>query len=625
MKTLEANSIDAVVTDPPYGLSFMGKKWDYDVPSVDVWREVFRVLKPGGHVLSFGGTRTYHRMVVNIEDAGFDVRDAILWHYGSGFPKSHNVSKSIDRMLGAEREVIGTLDVGPDIRGNKYKNDSGEGMIANITSPSTPEAKQWDGWGSALKPATEIICLARKPLEKGLTLAENVLKYGTGAINIDGTRIATNEIITNHSRSSESAIIKGKYGDSKAQSTHQTTGQSQGRWPANVIFDEYDEQVYILRDSVGYDLRVVLETIYASYSEMPNLQSQYANLSESQDAKEILQQEVLLLGPENETGTDGWQAPHQRSDSTDDQNKNCSRAQKPGPQSCPLLGAIPDSGLSNDLYLRGAQSRAKEIQNDVSSHGKELLHGAPTGIGEALGPFAYADRSSSPSEWDQARQPNRKPRIARQEPSQKRTLASAQGSEKAPLLVRESDLHPLFAQYFESAGFTVRAGSAEALDAQSGLLKNGGGNSASPDIQGMFGNRKSGKTKFAGDSGGASRFFYVAKASKRERNAGLEGMPEKIGSTYDGNIDHEHGNRKIGAHPDRPTEKQANTHPTVKPIKLMEYLITLITPPNGVVLDPFAGSGSTLVAAKSLGREFIGIEMSPEYFEIAQKRIEAAL
>lgn len=103
MKTLEDNSVDAVVTDPPYGLAFMGKKWDYDVPSVDIWREVYRVLKPGGHVLSFGGTRTYHRMVVNIEDAGFEIRDQVMWIYGSGFPKSHNVSKAIDKMAGGAR------------------------------------------------------------------------------------------------------------------------------------------------------------------------------------------------------------------------------------------------------------------------------------------------------------------------------------------------------------------------------------------------------------------------------------------------------------------------------------------------------------------------------------------
>lgn len=142
LKELPDNSIDSVVTDPPYGLSFMGKKWDYDVPSVDIWREVLRVLKPGGHLLSFGGTRTYHRLVVNIEDAGFEIRDQIQWLYGSGFPKSHNLK--------------------------------GEHI----------------GWGTALKPANEPICVARKPLERGLTVAENVLKYGTGAINIDASRIA---------------------------------------------------------------------------------------------------------------------------------------------------------------------------------------------------------------------------------------------------------------------------------------------------------------------------------------------------------------------------------------------------------------------------------------------------
>lgn len=126
-----------------------------------------------------------------------------------------------------------------------------------------------------------------------------------------------------------------------------------------------------------------------------------------------------------------------------------------------------------------------------------------------------------------------------------------------------------------------------------------------------------------GDSGGASRFFYVAKASKSERNRGLEGMPEVICGALDGNIDHEHGNRKIGAHPDKPTAKAQNFHPTVKPIKLMEYLVKLVTPPQGIVLDPFMGSGSTGVACNNLGFNFVGMELSSDYFEIAKKRIES--
>ena len=176
LKELKENSIDAVVTDPPYGLAFMGKKWDYDVPSVELWREVLRVLKPGGHLLSFGGTRTYHRMVVNIEDAGFEIRDQIQWIFGSGFPKSHNISKAIDKMKGAEREVLETKSAGSGPLKRGHIASTGGGMSIggterspeyNITAPSTDAAKKWQGWGTALKPANEIICVARKPLTKG--------------------------------------------------------------------------------------------------------------------------------------------------------------------------------------------------------------------------------------------------------------------------------------------------------------------------------------------------------------------------------------------------------------------------------------------------------------------------
>lgn len=216
LKDFPNNYFDSIVTDPPYGISFMGNHWDYDVPSVDQWEEAFRVLKPGGFILSFGGTRTYHRMVVNIEDAGFEIKDQIQWIYGQGFPKSMDISKSINKTHGTVKE--GT--------------------------------EQWGGWGTALKPANEPICMARKPIEG--TITATVLKWGTGAINIDGSRIATDEEIKNNSRSSNDSKSKGKYGDSKEQEIHQTDGQKAGRFPSNVIMDEYcgkllDKQTGVLK------------------------------------------------------------------------------------------------------------------------------------------------------------------------------------------------------------------------------------------------------------------------------------------------------------------------------------------------------------------------------------------
>jgi len=406
LKDVPDNSIDAVVTDPPYGLSFMGKKWDYDVPSVEIWREVLRVLKPGGHVLSFGGTRTYHRMVVNIEDAGFEIRDQIQWIYGSGFPKSLNIGKAIDKAAGVELEIVGNGRSGSNSRAYQAEEKTTAG-----TYHQTKSNKEWQGWGTALKPANEPICLARKPLDG--TVAANVEKWGVGGINVDGTRIGTEQVTDYFQEQSE----KGRAGRGQHKSTamnelrgsNLVNGFSTGRWPANVIFDE--EAAAMLDEQSG----------------------------------------VLKSG--------------------------------------------------------------------------------------ALKPYTTVNTSKTSIAYD-------------------------------------------------------------------------------------------GTKTWTGDAsyGGASRFFYVAKASKRERNAGLEGMPFKTNDT------HNNPSRMVGASAAKAKAKMdtsgtagnQNHHPTVKPIKLMEYLVKMITPPNGIVLDPFAGSGSTGVAAVGLGFDFIGIEMSEEYAAIATKRIEAA-
>ena len=391
LKDLPDNSVDSVVTDPPYGLSFMGKKWDYDVPSVELWCEVLRVLKPGGHLLSFGGTRTYHRMVVNIEDAGFEIRDQIQWIYGSGFPKSQNVAIQIDKQAGAIGHRGKALNMsGKGDRLDIVTYDSAEGLqSAPAYEPATDAAKQWQGWGTALKPANEPICLARKPLEKGLTVAENVLKYGTGSLNIDASRIE-GKLDGDPNRFKKT---DGGWGVAKFH--EQPVVRTEGRWPANVLFDG--------------------------------------------DAADLLDEQTA--------GT---------------------RASKP------------------------------------SNTGTKF---------NATGLFPI---ESEPVKHD--------------------------------------------------------------------------------------------------DSGGASRFFYVAKASKRERNAGLEGMPEK-----ESGVKNDSGRGFSEGDPYKKVLNQ-NNHPTVKPVKLMEYLVKLVTPPNGVVLDPFVGSGSTLVAVKNLGFSGIGIEREPEYAKIAIKR-----
>lgn len=273
LKSIPDNSVDSVCCDPPYALvsivkrfggpnaapsrdgdvyarssaGFMNQAWDTGETAfaVEFWAEVFRVLKPGGHVIAFSGTRTYHRLACAIEDAGFEIRDMVSWLYGSGFPKSHDVSKAIDKAAGAEREVVGTGKgrTGAAAQPNGGSNFSDDNYQwpgeFNVTAPATPEAAQWQGWGTALKPACEPCVLARKPLIG--TVAANVLAHGTGVLNIDGCRVGDEEIET------RLASRKGAGGQAfgvGGSGTSVKSGASHtGRWPANVVHDGSEEVV----------------------------------------------------------------------------------------------------------------------------------------------------------------------------------------------------------------------------------------------------------------------------------------------------------------------------------------------------------------------------------------------
>lgn len=432
MRQMPENSVDAIVTDPPYALNFMGNAWDSfsgnpagtacddcgnDDPVVGyrlcldclesadevalrnssmlgqvsqnwskkethsrgyadnnnqafqrwttLWaREAFRVLKPGGHLLAFAGTRTYHRMASGVEDAGFEIRDCIAWMYGSGFPKSLDVSKAIDKAAGAEREVLETI---PDRWAGKgsvlERSERSPRETADITAPATPDAKKWSGWGTALKPAFEPVVVARKPLIG--TVAQNVLEHGTGALNVDGCRIAAADSFGGGAKAT-SGFVNGYESGEGWQA-----GSSLGRWPANVTLDE-------------------------------------------------------------------------------------------------TAAAMLDEQSGN----RGGGFGVR-------------------GSGPLTGRTSYA-----------------------------------------------------LAGHDEVVGY--------------------------------------------GDHGGASRFFYTAKASKKDRN----------------------------------TNGANNTHPTVKPTTLMRWLIRLVTPPGGIILDPFGGSGSTGVAARAEGVRCILIEREAEYLDIIRQRLD---
>jgi site-specific DNA-methyltransferase (adenine-specific) len=411
LKDLEDCSVDAVVTDPPYELGFMGKSWDssgiaYDV---DVWRECLRVLKPGGHVLAFGGSRTWHRLAVAVEDAGFEIRDSIAWIYGSGFPKSLDVSKAIDKAAGVEREVVTetVVDIFGERQEDKKKLDiasthdriaMGNGWKGEVieTVATTSEAKKWQGWGTALKPAHEPVVVGRKPLTG--TVAANVLKWGVGGINIDGTRIGTETII------STGGIASGANNFVGGPKLFRNPTVSQGRWPSNVMLDEFT-----------------------------------AGLVDEQ------------------------------------------------------------SGLSKS-----------------------------TGV---------------INRWTDGAKPF--------------------------------------------------------------------GNGAGGDYESVQG---------VADFGGASRFFYCAKASKRDRNEGLEQLEAQR------HADRVTADGVGGNNPrNRTNQPKQNFHPTVKPTDLMRQLVRLVTPPGGLVLDPFTGSGSTGKAAILEGFRFVGVELTEEYLPIIQGRLNHAV
>jgi len=437
MAAMPDASVDAVVCDPPYELGFMGKAWDASGIAYDpaVWAEALRVLKPGGHLLAFGGTRTYHRLACAVEDAGFEIRDSINWVYGSGFPKSLDVSKAIDKAAGAEREVVGNkLDrpgyhlsghaSGTGAFGHGLSSSTPDTRLASaqITNPATDAARQWEGWGTALKPSHEPIVVARKPLVG--TVAANVLEHGTGALNIDGCRVDGKPRTTHKDgnwtgNSSDSAIFPMR--NVRAE-------EPPGRWPANLV------------------------------------------LTHAADCDD-----------ECATG-------------------------------CPVAELDAQSGVSTSTDR--LRNNTAEAHNRTTSMGK------------------------STSDWT-------------------------------------------------SLGHN--------------------------------------------DTGGASRFFtvteweapfrYVAKASKAEREAGLEHIKPVHRPNGNKWTDQDYrvtsGERPVSAE----SGPRRNTHPTVKPVGVMEWLVRLVTPPDGTVLDPFMGSGTTGVAAVAEGFRFVGIEKDADYLAIAHARI----
>ena len=447
--------VDSVVTDPPYHLTsivkrfgkedsapaqfgtdgayaraskgFMGKEWDGgDIAfRPETWELALKLLKPGGHLLAFSASRNYHRMAVAIEDAGFEIRDQMMWLYGSGFPKSQNMGKAIDKKQGNDREVLGTKITNVGMQGNNFKRGSESGEVEVTKGDS-----EWEGWGTALKPAHEPIVMARKPISEK-SIVDNVLKHGTGAINIDGCRVEGND---------------AKYPDTNP---------------------DFRDQGKKSKEAIGID-----------------------KLSFGQVSGAERKKVVRKSRSEDGVWTDG------------------------------------NSGMKAEgTQYADADPRGRFPANVMHDGSDVIVNEFPEG----------AKGSTTP--------------------------------------------------------------------------RNRG-------TVGMFGMPNDATPEYA-DEGSAARFFYCPKTSKSERHSNLDDHETSVGANGNKWTDQDY--RKGDT---KPTTERKNTHPTVKPVELMKYLCRLVTPKGGTVLDPFMGSGSTGMAAKDEGFDFIGIEKEKEYFEICESRIK---
>ena len=570
LKDLPDNSVSSVVCDPPYGLSFMSKKWDYDVPSTEIWMECLRVLKPGGHLLAFAGSRTYHRMAVRIEDAGFEIRDQIMWLYASGFPKSHNIGKAVDKLLGNEREVVGER-IADDITGGNFVTSKPDKMI-EITKGQT----EWEGWGTALKPAHEPIVVARKPLSEK-SVAENVLKWGTGGINIDASRVGTTDNTARINKEGDNGW-KNSSGGLNTNAIRLEEGLEQlGRWPANIILDEeagkvLDEQSGISKGKIGMTKQSSPNNIYNGFKSKGNTKINDGITDEGGASRYFLSIKV-----DNE---DFFMYIYNTLNEL-------------------LCGNI----LENQQVVTTLNGVIKEVEKCIVNQGQYI-------IGNKLMDQYQKDTISIISTLTELMTElkiyNSLQRVNidfyTQELGKTINQLTELNIDGASVAKSINHLMGLTLEMVEHIKVIVK--NVEELN-----YKNGGKE---------IGNTT---TNITGNIEKGNRFFYCAKASKKDRDEGLDIFEDKERYTTigqrDGTSYRENGTQIFPS-------IVKNNHPTVKPTSLMEYLIKLVTPVGATVLDPFMGSGSTGKAAVRNGFDFIGIEREEEYLNIAKARIENA-
>lgn len=566
---LAPHSISAVVTDPPYGLSFMGRDWDHAVPGIPYWQAIAAVMKPGAHLLSFGGDRTMHRVMTAIEDAGLDIRTQLAWLFGSGFPKSRSM-----------REI------------------------------GRPEL------GTALKPAMELICMARKPFAS--TVAANVLRHGCGAINVDACRIETDDNLNGGAYAKnpterDNWVNKTRPGDENSwrRGGAGEYTQPKGRWPSNVLLDESAAALLDAQSgerksggspaSCGGGSRHTTPGWGLKATVAPG----YHDTGGASRFFTVVEQDAPCLACGH------TYAPKHDIMNVTQEVTACDHANIAATTTSPS-DPIPDSALgsvlepqphasggnsqSNNGYASIAESSsASTPQTRIGTAG----YGAWVSLTESLVPRVRSAANLCDSCVTDIAQ-SLAAMLLGQTPVSRPGLDSITG-------FRGSTLRQNLASFAEPMVNTGIIPTTASLSILFGSVRHA--------INESITTAKS--DTFAGSV--PSRLKYSPKASRRERNAGLEGMPERmVHRAGHGNNEPDHGTQKF-------VTNMQNHHPTVKPLALMEWLIRLVTPPGGIVLDPFAGSGTTGVAAARLGIPCVMIEMSEEYCEIIARRIDHAL
>jgi len=593
MKDMPDESVDAIVTDPPYELGFMGKKWDASgiAYNVDLWQECLRVLKPGGHLLAFGGTRTYHRMAVAIEDAGFEVRDMLEWIYFSGFPKSLNVSKAIEKQKGVK--PIGIKPAYGAIASRELIEQRGWNNINNaieMPSTQTKEGKQWEGFGTALKPAHEPIILARRPLECK-TIVENILKHGTGAIDIDGCRIPLNkydieEYIPNrcgwksgieYKQPPDNTNTKGAVDFMYGNKQSIQVIKPEGRFPANIICtdDALNDGVMTKSGARTKDYSVknksnslgVFHKMTSRCDSDSGSKSRYFDI-EQWWKKLIDTSSTLLLS---------------------------------GLQDVAVCSGL----LNNNAYIYSEYDAEQLLRNADKVWGSVASYNSlRTYLLSNEGLCVQSLKALQDFLGDYPNNPRCGDELSR--------LCEGISPEFSQLL---NDVHTQVQISLHSGGLDNIFGCSVHQKPYSVLLML----IILPNIIKVREEVKQKNTFNQEVWAEKHGLLQFPKASKSERNEGCEGLEEKDKIRFGSGGRTQINGEWIETHSERKPFK--NHHPTVKPVHLMAWLVRLVSKEGDTVLDPFVGSGTTGVACVNLNRNFIGIELDPEYFKIAEKRI----